>query len=127
MEELIGIIKAVIDQNQTKAPVIPAPLILSGGFQKSGLSASDIAKEIIIRQQEAGIPIGALADGSENPSEKMELIRVQVLLRHLLENARITVVMPAGTPVTASGVCLVGAVQVQGATTSYTVGTGIIQ
>lgn len=127
MSELLSVINAAIKQNQTSAPTIPPPLILTGGFQKSGLSAEAIAKEIIVRQQEAGIPIGALADGSENPSEKMYLIIVQTILRHLFENARITVVIPAGIPVTATGVCPAGPVAVQGATVSYTVGTGIIQ
>ena len=126
-EEVIQIINQVINDNKPAALPIPPPLILSGGFQRKGLSARDMAKEVIIRQQEAGIPIGALPSGAENVAEKMERIRMEVLVRYLLEEARITVVLPAGIPVTTTGVSAVGTVVSQGATVSFGVGTGVIQ
>ena len=126
-EEIIQVIKAVISTNAASALPIPPPLILAGGNSRSGLSARAIAKEIIVRQQEAGAPIGNLPDGSESVTEKMEVIRTEVMVRHILENAKFTVVVNAGIPVTATGVCPVGAVVVQGATISFGTGTAILQ
>ena len=126
-EEIIQIIKAIISQNSAQALPMPAPLILAGGSGRSGMSARGMAKEVIIRQQEAGAPIGNLPDGSENISEKMERIRMEVIVRHILENAKFTVVVNAGIPVTATGVCPVGSVAVQGVTTSFGTGTAILQ
>lgn len=126
-EQIIQIVQAVIKTNQTVALPVPPPLILAGGFQRQGLSAREMAKEVILRQQEAGAPIGALPDGSESVTEKMERIRMEVIVRHLLENARLSIVIPAGIPVTTAGVCAVGPVSTQGATVSFGIGTGIIQ
>lgn len=125
--QIIQLVKAVIQDNKPPALPIPPPLILTGGFQRKGLSAREMAKEVIVRQQEAGAPIGALPDGSESITEKMERIRMEVIVRYLLEEARITTVIPAGIPVTTTGVCPVGAVATQGATISFGVGTSIIQ
>lgn len=126
-EEILQVIQAVINTNTASALPIPPPLILAGGNGRSGLSARAITKEIIIRQQEAGAPIGNLPDGSESITEKMELIRVETIIRHLLENGKFTVVVNAGIPVTATGVCPVGSVVVQGATISFGTGTAIMQ
>lgn len=125
--DVISILNAIISDNKPKALPIPPPLILTGGFTRSGLSAKEMAKEVILRQQEAGVITGALPDGSENVSEKMELIRMEVIVRHLLENAKFTVVLPQGIPVFTIGVSAVGPVQSQGFTTSFGVGTAIIQ
>lgn len=125
--DVIKIVKGVINQNTSKALPLPPPLILTGGFTRKGLSARDMAKEVIVRQQEAGAPIGDLPDGEESITEKMERIRMEVIVSHLLENAKINVVLPAGIPTTATGVCPAGAVVTQGATISLGVGTGVIQ
>lgn len=128
IEEIVDLLNAALQENNVKATPIPAPLILFGTNNKKGLSAREMAKEIITRQQEAGAPIGALDDGSDSISEKMELIRVEVILKHLLQNAIITVVVPPGTPIQGQGISATGApVQVVGTTTSYAIGKGIIQ
>ena len=126
-EEIIQVLQAVISTNAASALPIPPPLILAGGNSRTGLSARAMAKEVIVRQQEAGAPIGNLPDGSESVTEKMERIRMEVIVRHLLENAKFTVVVNAGIPVTATGVCPVGSVAVQGVTISYGTGTAIMQ
>ena len=126
-EEIVQVVQAVIATNSASALPVPPPLILAGGNSRSGLSARIMAKEIIIRQQEAGAPIGNLPDGEESISEKMERIRMEVIVRHLLENAKFTVVVNSGIPVTATGVCAVGSVAVQGVTISFGTGTAIMQ
>lgn len=125
-EEIVQIVQAVIATNTSSALPVPPPLILSGGFSRVGLSARSIAKKIITRQQEAGAPIGNLPDGSESVTEKMERIRIEEIVRAILEDARLTIVIPAGIPLTATGVCPVGSVVVQGATINFAVGTGVI-
>ena len=126
-EEIIQVLQAVISTNAASALPIPPPLILAGGNSRTGLSARAMAKEVIVRQQEAGAPIGNLPDGSESVTEKMERIRMEVIVRHLLENAKFTVVVNAGIPVTATGVCPVGSVADKGVTISYGTGTAIMQ
>lgn len=126
IDELIDFILSIINLAKTPALPIPLPLVLTGGFIRSGLSARDMAKEIIFRQQEAGAPIGNLPSGAENISEKMERIRMEVITEHLLANAKITVVLPAGVPVTAVGASPTGPVVVQGVTTGLGAGTAVI-
>jgi hypothetical protein len=126
IDKIIEIIMGVIKSGKTPALPIPAPLVLTGGFTRTGMSARDMAKEVIIRQQEAGAPIGNLPSGAENVSEKMERIRMEVIVEHLLENAKFTVVLPAGIPVTAVGASPLGPVVVQGVTTGLGIGTSVI-
>jgi hypothetical protein len=126
IDKLIEFILSVINSAKTPALPIPAALVLKGGFLKSGLSARDMAKEIIFRQQEAGAPIGNLASGAENVSEKMERIRMEVITKHLLENAKFTVALPPGLPVTATGASPLGPVVVQGVTVGLGLGTASI-
>lgn len=126
IDDIIKIVLAVI--NSAKIPAIPVDptLILGGGFLKPGISARDMAKEIISRQQEAGVPIGNLPSGAENIAEKMERIRMEVLTQHLLENLKLSIVIPPGTPIVATGASPTGPVVVAGATTGIGVGTGIV-
>lgn len=128
VEEVIQIIQAVLINTSTPPTDVPSPLILLADTNKKGISARDVAKKIIIRQAEAGAPVGPLPDGNESVSEKMEYIRIQEIFQHLIENAKIKVVLPPGTPVTATGVGADGIpVTVQGATTGIATGSAIIQ
>jgi hypothetical protein len=127
IEQVLNILQGVIAINKVPAPPVAPPLILSGGFQRSGLSARDMAKEVIIRMQEAGAVIGPLPDGSDSITEKMERIRMEVIVKHLLENARFTIVLPPGIPVASTGTGPTGPVVTQGVTTSIAIGTAILQ
>ncbi len=126
IESIIQTILSILNSGKTPALPIPAPLVLAGGFTRVGMSARDMAKQIILRQQEAGVPIGNLPSGAENISEKMERIRMEVIVEHLLENAKFTVVLPAGIPVTATGASPTGPVVVQGVTTGLGAGTAVM-
>jgi hypothetical protein len=126
LETIVNIVLAVI--NSAKIPAIPVDpaLILKGGFLKPGLSAKDMAKEVILRQQEAGVPIGNLPSGQENIAEKMERIRMEVIMKHLLENAKFSIVIPPGTAIAATGASPAGPVAVAGSTVGISIGTAII-
>lgn len=128
IDDIQQIIQAVVANIETPAPNVPAPLVLLANTNKKGLSAREVAKNIIARQSEAGAPIGPLPDGEESISEKMEFIRVQEILEHIIKNAKIQVVIPPGTPITATGISAAGVpVTVQGVTSGLAIGNAIIQ
>lgn len=122
------VIKLIIDAFKLKlnpqSPP-PAPLIYAGGKIRQGLSSQLVASRIISRQQEAGAPVGVLPDGSDNVSERMEKIRVEEIINAILTEAKVDVVIPPGIPVFATGGGI-GAVTVQGATTDFASGSGVI-
>lgn len=100
--EVIGALLALF-----KVPSIPAPPInkrqaLSATL-RPGLSPTKIAANIIKRQSEAGAIIGANDDGSANISEKMELIRVEEIIKAIVSDARVTVVNLPGQTVKSEG------------------------
>lgn len=100
--EVIGALLALF-----KVPSIPAPPInkrqaLSATL-RPGLSPTKIAANIIKRQSEAGAIIGVNDDGSANISEKMELIRVEEIIKAIVSDARVTVVNLPGQTVKSEG------------------------
>jgi len=108
-------------------PPIPTPLILVGAPKRSGLSPTKIASRIIARKSEAGLPVGVLPSGGVNPDEIMERIRVEEIIKAFQEDAIISVAVPPGITLTASGVSPAGPVTVFGSTITITKGYGVIQ
>lgn len=96
------ILKAIL--GTFKIPDVPPPPIdpitILESAKNPGLSPRKIAAEIISRQSEAGAPFGPLPSGAANVAEKMELIRVQEIVKALQQDARITVAIPPGMLVT---------------------------
>lgn len=129
---LINFINNIVDSvfNSTKTPVepIPAPIIIQGGLIRPGLNAKEIAARIISRQSEAGAPVGALANGADSVTEKMEIIRVEEIINALLTESKIEVAIPPGTPVTTVGPGNLGIPVVsQGSTVGFISGQGLIR
>jgi hypothetical protein len=108
-------------------PPVPAPLILIGVPQRTGLSPTNIASRIIARKSEAGLPVGALPSGGINPDEIMERIRIEEIISALQQEAVITVAIPPGISLTAAGISPTGPVSVFGSTIYYAKGYGVIQ
>jgi hypothetical protein len=127
INKIIDIVMSAFNMPSTPLTPIPPPLLLTGSNTRSGLSARNIASRIISRQSEAGAPVGAMIDGSRNISEAMEVIRVEEIVNALLTEAKIEIIVPPGVPVTAVGANAGGPVVVQGATTSFGQGAGIIR
>lgn len=127
INDIIKIILGAFMVTKNLNPPIPPPLLLLGASSRSGLSAKNIASRIISRQSESGAPVGALADGSKNISEAMEVIRVEEIVNALITEAKIEIVIPPGVPITGVGGNVGGPVVIQGATTSYGSGNGIIR
>jgi hypothetical protein len=129
IDELLAYIKQLSASDiDVKTPQVPPILILTGSELKEGLSAREVAKRIILSQNEAGAPIGQLPTGEDSISEKMEYIRVREIFEHLITNAIFQVVIPAGVPVQAYGVGADGVpVTVNGVTTTPAIGYAIIK
>jgi len=108
-------------------PTVPTPLILVGVPRRSGLSPTKIASKIIARKSEAGLPVGALPSGSVNPDEIMERIRVEEIIKALQQDAVITVGLPPGMTVQASGISPAGPVTVVGSSILPFKGYGVMQ
>jgi uncharacterized protein YacL len=117
--------------NLFKVPSLPAPPVTKVQTLTSklrpGLSSTKIAANIIKRQSEAGAPVGALDDGSENISEKMERIRVEEIINAIISDARITVTILPGQTIQGTGANAGGPVVVVGTTLTLGSGTGLIQ
>jgi urease gamma subunit len=107
---------------------LPPPLILFGAKLRPGLSSQSIAAEIISRQSESGRVVGDVFADGPNVEEAMELIRVQEIVKALLNEAKIEVVIPSGVQVLTVGIGNLGAPVIsQGATTSIGIGDGVIR
>ena len=109
-------------------PPIPTILILTGVPKRTGLSAIKIATNINARKGEAGLPIGNLPSGAKSPDELMEIIRIEEIIKALQQDSIISVAIPAGITVSASGISAVGgSVNVFCATTKISKGYAVIQ
>lgn len=105
-----------------KIPDVPTPPIdpitILGSFKNPGLSPRKIASNIIARQSEAGAPFGALPSGADNVAEKMEMIRVEEIIKSLQQDARVTVSIPPGILINGTAMSPVGPLPVIGSTVS---------
>lgn len=106
---------------------IPTPLILTGIPRRPGLSSIKIASRIIARKSEAGLPVGDLPSGVVSSDELMWRIAIEEIVKALQQDAVITVAIPPGTTLSASGISPSGPVTVFGTTITFTKGYGVIQ
>lgn len=107
---------------------LPPPMIITGAYLRPGLSAKTIAARIISRQSEAGRQVGDIFADGPNVEESMELIRVEEIIKAILNESVVNVVIPPGVSVSTVGVGNLGApVVAQGATTTMGIGNGIIR
>lgn len=121
-----GVLKLLDIPKTPDTPIAP-PLILQSA-NRPGISISKIAAEVIRRQSEAGIPVGALPDGAINPTEQMYIILIDEIFKAIYSDLRVSVAIQPGISVTAAGADATGTpVTVQGVTTSIGIGNAILQ
>lgn len=106
---------------------IPTPLIFIGVPRRQGLSPIKIASKIISRKSEAGLPVGVLPSGETNPEEIMWRIAVEEIIKAIQQDAVVTVSIPPGLTLTASGISPAGPVTVFGTTITFASGYATIQ
>lgn len=126
--EIVSQLNGVLNTNTSKSLEVPSPLLLLSK-NRNGLSAREMARDVIIRQSQAGAPVGLLEDGSDSISEKMERIRMEVIVEHLLKNGKISITIPPGSiQIASAGVAAPGfPVTTNGYNITPTFGYGIIQ
>ena len=127
VDSIIGGFTKILSANVGSATSMPTPLIMVGTPIRSGLSPTKIATEIIKRKSEAGLPVGALPSGAANPDEIMERIRIEEIVKAILEDMIISVAIPPGITMTAAGVSAAGPVSVFGSTITITKAYGVAQ
>lgn len=128
IESIIGGFDKILKLNSIGGPPsIPTPLILVGVPKRPGLSPTKIASRIIARKSEAGLPVGVLPSGGVSPDEIMERIRIEEIVKAFQQDAVITIAIPPGITLTASGIGPSGPVSVFGSTIYYAKGYGVIQ
>ena len=96
IQEISNTIEKLLTQARAPLTTIPAILLVCSAIQMPGVSSKTIAANIIKRQGEAGAPMGAAADGSQNISEAMEVIRVEEIVKGFKQMARIDSAIPIG-------------------------------
>ena len=128
IDDIIGGFTKVLNLSSIGGPPpVPTPLMLVGVPLRPGLSPTKIASRIIARKSEAGLPVGALPSGGNNPDEIMERIRVEEIVKAIQQDMIISVAVPPGITLTAAGISPTGPVSVFGSTITFTKGYGVAQ
>lgn len=128
IDDIIGGFTKVLNLSSIGGPPpVPTPLMLVGVPLRAGLSPTKIASRIIARKSEAGLPVGALPSGANNPDEIMERIRIEEIVKAIQQDMIISVAVPPGITLTAAGISAVGPVSVFGSTITFTKGYGVAQ
>lgn len=127
LSNVINLITSVFKKVDTPLTPLPPPLILTGANLRPGMSAKEMASNIIARQSEAGAPVGNLYSNGINVAEAMEVIRCEELLKMLQLKSKIEVVIPPGVPITSVGANAAGPVVSQGVTVQIAQGYGVIR
>ena len=108
-------------------PVVPAPLILTGAQNRSGLSAIRAGATILEKIQQIGGNIATMPSGAPNIDAQAYTIIAEVILNEILQNMIITVVLNPGITISAAGANAGGPVVSVGVTTTYGSGYGVVQ
>ena len=128
IESIIGAFTKVLNLTSLGGPPsVPTILLLVGASRRPGLSPTKIASKIIARKPEAGVPVGALPSGSDNPEEIMWRIAVEEIIKAIQQDAVISIAVPRGITVQASGVGPSGPVTVVGQSILPIKAYGVIQ
>lgn len=96
LDTMTDFISEGISRIKTPIMTVPAVLLSVSAINRPGMSAMEIASNIIRRQSEAGAPCGPNSDGSANIAEAMERIRVEEIIRALKMDSRVQIAIPKG-------------------------------
>lgn len=131
LNTISGIINLILTAFIIPEPPIaplPPPLLVAGATLRPGLSAKEIAANIISRQSKSGRQVGNIFVDGENVEEAMELIRIEEIIDALLNKSVVNVAIAPGVSVMTVGPGNLGFPVVgQGFTTTIASGNGIIR
>jgi hypothetical protein len=123
-EEISDFLLFMLSEDRVPVPRLSIQQIL---FAKTrpGLNADLITSSVVSRFDEAGIPTGALADGTPNVMEQFVKVLIEEIVDAIQSQMRIDMVIDQGAIVQANGVNAGGPVSVVGATVSPHSGIGV--
>ena len=108
-------------------PTIPAPLILIGAQNRSGMSGIRLGARILERYQQAGGNITPMPSGAPNIEAQAYQIIAEEVLNEIITNMVITVVISPGITISAAGANAGGPVVSVGVTTTIGSGYAVVQ
>ena len=126
MQNLLQSLSSFLNRFRKPVRSVNKYLIYSGANLKSGLSAQQIKDDIIARQIELGIPTGNINGNIPNLQEDMYFVIADVIIKHLIENAKIEVAIEPNIPIIGEGANAGGPVIINGRTINIAKGIGII-
>lgn len=131
LNTISGVINLILTAFLIPEPPItplPPPLLVAGATLRPGISAKQIAANIISRQSKSGRQVGNVFVDGTNVEEAMELIRIEEIVDAILNQAVVNVAIAPGISVMTVGPGNLGIPVVsQGFTTTIASGNGIIR
>lgn len=129
ISKILNILLGAFNMMQKPTQNVPPFLLLAGAELRPGMSARDLAANVISRMEsDAGIPMGDIFGDGPNAIASAMLIQAQEQVSHIQTKAKVnTVLKPGSIQITAVGGNAGGPIVVQGSNTSITQNTGILQ
>lgn len=123
-EEIATVFLYMLEEDRIPVPRLSLPQIL---FAKArpGMSPELLASSIISRFGEAGIPTGALEEGTPNVMEQFVKIICEEIIDHIQSQCRVDTAVDVGIKVQASGGNAGGPVVALGASIAPHTGIGV--
>ena len=98
LTSILNLLLGVFNLGKKPAPPIPPFLLLAGAKLKPGMSARNLAANVISRMEsEGGIPMGDIFDDGPNKLAASMLIQAQEQVSHIQQNAKITTATAPGS------------------------------
>jgi hypothetical protein len=126
LQNFLNKIGKVLSLSSNIAPTIPFPLIMLSA-SRPGMSYTSVALRVLAKKKELGLAVGNYDDGTANHNDLIILEIVKQVIAEIQEKAKVTVVIPPGTQVIASGGNAGGPVVAYGTTITPTTGFAIVQ
>lgn len=101
-EAIANFFSSIISDERNVLPKLPLPQILIAK-SRMGLDADAISSSIISRFKEAGIPTGALSDGTPNALEILVKIIMEELVDAIQNDMRVDIAVDQGMQVISTG------------------------
>jgi len=128
MTNVLKTLNAAFSVPRKPVESLPPQLLLIGAKLRPGLSARNIASNVIARQSETGAPAGDVFSENTNMMESMIVVVVEEIISALQLDAKIEVIIPPGVQVTTTGLGNMGGPVIsQGMTTNIGIGEGVIR
>ena len=127
IKNICDVLNNVLSAARGPIQKINANILAASTTNRPGISPSLVATRIIMRQSEAGAPVGPNSSTGRNVSEAMERIRVEEIVRALKMDAVIQVgILPGEIKISGEAHTPAGPLKVDGWNTNAVYGSGII-